>query len=78
MVTREAYDTVGGFRDVDQFEDLQFSLDVLIRYPGRVKYVPEAVVKTANRRFPTPESILDPGHLLDYRKAYRNGSVINV
>jgi cellulose synthase/poly-beta-1,6-N-acetylglucosamine synthase-like glycosyltransferase len=75
MVARYAYDFVGGFHNVG-WEDTDLSLRLALSYPARVKYVPEAVASTSDRRL---RGILkNPLAMLDYSKAYRGNAELDV
>ena len=71
MITREAYERVGGFQDLDQCEDLRLGFDVAIQYPFGMYLVPNVTVEVSSRR-------VRKGLDLDYRNAHRKGQVIRV
>ncbi len=71
MITRAAYESVGGFRDVDQMEATDLGLRVAMKYPFGVMLVPMVTVEVSARR-------VKHGIDLDYNHAYRGNKLISV
>ncbi len=76
IVTRKAYNAIGGFQDVLAREDRYFSYDAMLAFPMKVRYVPETVMVTTDRRKVQDYNLAFRGEKEPIRVMYSDGNTV--
>lgn len=77
-VARDVIDQVGGFPfNIDPFECVTISINVLWLYPGKLKFIEDAVVYASPRRTLKEKDLGPVERILTRTTAVREGKIIH-